>query len=160
MTVSSDQLREAMGNFATGVTVITTWEPNGNIHGMTANAVTSVSLDPPLILIIVGHQRNTYTNIQNSNHFGVNVLGKGQEGIAEYFSRSENTPEENSGAHWESNNDGSPMMEGAVIFLDCSVRASHSYGDHTVYISNVNQVKINGGTPLIYHKGQLKNVQA
>ena len=49
--ISSDQLREAMGNFATGVTVITTWETDGNIHGMTANAVTSVSLDPPLILV-------------------------------------------------------------------------------------------------------------
>ena len=90
MPVSLEQFRQGMAMFATGVTVISTLEADGNVHGMTANAFTSVCLDPPLILVSIGHQRNTYANVQARGRFGVNILSLEQEPIARYFALEEN----------------------------------------------------------------------
>jgi flavin reductase (DIM6/NTAB) family NADH-FMN oxidoreductase RutF len=78
MRVSSEQMHHAMAKFATGVVVISSLEANGDIHGMTANTLVSISLEPPLILVSIGHQRDTYANVQKQGCFGVNVLSRKQ----------------------------------------------------------------------------------
>ena len=157
MTVSSEQLREAMGRFATGVTVVTTIPDNGEIHGMTANAFTSVSLDPPLVLVSIARQRNTYVHIQRGGRFGVNILGQNQEAVARYFAQADKSPGEEPENLWRLNEGGSPRMEEALVFLECSVMASHSYGDHTIFIAEVEEVEVRPGHPLLFYEGHLQD---
>ena len=157
MTVSSEQLREAMARFATGVTVVTTLPDNGDIHGMTANAFASVSLDPPLVLVSVARQRNTHVHIQRGGRFGVNILAQNQEAVARYFAQADKPPGEEPENLWGLNEGGSPRMEEALVFLECSVMDSHSYGDHTIFIAEVEKVEIQPGRPLLFYEGHLQD---
>ena len=82
MSVTQELFRQAWGKFATGVSIVTTIQEDGRVHQMTANALCSVSLDPPLLLLCVGHQRSTYHNLKLSSRFGVNILARGQDEVA------------------------------------------------------------------------------
>ena len=157
MTVSSEQLREAMAKFATGVTVVTTVTDNGDIHGMTANAFASVSLDPPLVLVCIARQRNTHVHIQRGGRFGVNILAQNQEAVTRYFAQADKSPSEEPEKLWRLNEGGSPRMEEALVFLECSVMASHSYGDHTIFIAEVEAVEVQPGRPLLFYEGHLQD---
>ena len=157
MSVEPEQLRKAMARFATGVTVVTTVPDHGSIHGMTANAFASVSLEPPLVLVSISRHRNTHLHIQRSGRFGVNVLARNQEMIARYFAQSDKPSGEEPKNLWRSDNAGSPRMEGALAFLGCSVVASHSYGDHTIFIAEVDEVDIQPGLPLLFYEGHLQD---
>lgn len=157
MAVSPEQLRDAMARFATGVTVVTTVPDNGDIHGMTANAFASGSLDPPLVLVSIARQRNTHVHIQRGGRFGVNILAQNQEAVARYFAQDDKTPGEEPKMLWRLNEGGSPRMEEALVFLECLVMASHSYGDHTIFIAEVEEVKIQPGRPLLFYEGHLQD---
>ena len=86
MTVTPTEFRSALGSFATGVTVITV-DSEGEVHGMTANAFSSVSLDPPLVLVCVDHRARTHAHLHARKRFGVNVLAQDQRIISEYYAR-------------------------------------------------------------------------
>ena len=87
--VSGKDLRNAMRKFTTGVTLLTTLREDGSVNAMTANSVTSVSLDPPLVLVCVGHCRNTHRHIVSTGRYCINVLADGQASAAEYFAHDE-----------------------------------------------------------------------
>ena len=87
--VSQEELRKAIGRFAAGVTVVATLKDRGKVHGMTANAVASVCLTLPLILVCIGHQRNTYRYIRRNGNFSINVLGRDQTDVAAYCASDE-----------------------------------------------------------------------
>ena len=157
MTVSPEQLRKAMAMFATGVTVVTTAPDDGHIHGMTANAFASVRLDPPLVLVSIARQRNTHIHIERGGRFGVNILGRNQEAVARYFAQADKPPGEEPKNLWRLNEGGSPRMEEALVFLECSVTDSHSYGDHTISIAEVEKVETQPGCPLLFYEGQLQD---
>jgi flavin reductase (DIM6/NTAB) family NADH-FMN oxidoreductase RutF len=136
-----DDFRAAWSRFATGVTVITTLEPGGAVHGMTANGVTSVSLTPPLALLCVGHDRNTYRLIQQT----------GQQGAASYYAQ----PPERRDPSTRFDLDrlgGSHVLRGALAAMDCRIVAAHEAGDHTIFIAEVEHVGLGDGAPLIWHK--------
>ncbi len=157
MTVSSEQLREALARFATGVTVVTTVPDRGAIHGMTANAFAPVSLDPPLVLVSIARQHNTHVHIQRGGRFGVNILDQGQEAVARYFAKDDKRPGEEPETLWRLIEGGSPRMEEALVFLECSVTASHSYGDHTIFIAEVEGVEVKPGQPLLFYEGRFQD---
>ena len=157
MTVSSEQLREAMARFATGVTVVTTVPDDDHVHGMTANAFASVSLDPPLVLVSISRHRNTHVHIQRGGRFGVNILAQSQEAVARYFAQTDKPPGEEPQNLWRPNEGGSPRMEEALVFLECSVMASHSYGTHTIFIAKVEEVEVQPGRPLLFYEGHLQD---
>jgi flavin reductase (DIM6/NTAB) family NADH-FMN oxidoreductase RutF len=152
MNADQDQFRRAMGCFATGVTVITV-DDKGTIQGMTANAFTSVSLDPLLVLVCVDHQARTHSHLQARKRFGVNVLAQQQRAIAEHYARPDRDParaELEAGAKFDRTAHGTPVLHGALAYLECRLQSAQDAGDHTIFIAEVEDVVVRAGNPLLY----------
>lgn len=128
------RLREALGNFVTGVTVITT--RNGDeLHGLTANSFSSVSLDPPLVLFSLSRTADCFAAFESTNHFSVNVLRADQEAVSNRFATKE--IDKWNGVAWRSGLGGCPLLEGAIATFECRVTARHEGGDHIIYVGEV-----------------------
>lgn len=131
-------LRATMAKFATGVTVITT--PGEHGHGMTANAVSSVSLEPELVLCCVGHTARMHSSILSVRSFGISVLGADQLELAQYFTdRSRPTGIAQFGAvDWTPGPDtGAPLIYGALAWLECELVEAYEGGDHSIFLGRV-----------------------
>lgn len=152
MTVDTRQLRDALGHFATGVTVVTLWH-DGEVHGMTANSFTSVSLDPPLLLVNIAKGNRTHDLVTQIGRFGVNILGEEHEDVSTHFAQAgeRETPES---IRFQSSNGGSPIMDGAIAWFDCTVWNSYDGGDHTIFVGHVDHFDAPGGKPLLFFKGR------
>ncbi len=141
-----------MSRFATGVTVVTSVDDNGQPHSMTANSFTSVCLDPPTVLVCVAHGTHTYGYVESRGEFGVNILGEDQEELGAYFAKR---PEDRTGDmdYRYSMTDGDiPVLENCMVFFSCEVVGSHVYGDHTIYLGEVKEVRQEeDGTPLMFY---------
>ena len=149
----ADMYRDAWSRFATGVTVITTVEPSGAVHGMTASSVTSVSLDPPLVLAVIGESRQTHALIESTGRFGMSILDAGQTETAKHFA----TPPESRGELAEGKLDqlsSTPVIANAIAAMDCKVIAAHKAGDHTVFIGEVQSIQVGEGDPLVWFQRQ------
>ena len=153
--VSPERFRSAMGKFATGVAVISSREQDGAPHGMTANSLTSVSLEPPLVLVSIGRQRNTYRNVKTWNRFGVNLLARGQEEIARYYALAAQERSGDVHVPWLGGLERSPRIQGVIAYLDCRVVAQYDHGDHTLFIAQVEHAATGPGLPLVYYDRQL-----
>ena len=135
---SSHDFRKVMGMFATGVTVVTAMTDTP--HGMTANAFTSVSKDPPLVLVCVDRGATMHERILQSGAFAVSVLAGCQEKLARYFADSLRPTgfEQFEHVPWASGrHTGAPLLGGAVAWLECRLHESHTAGDHSVFIGSV-----------------------
>jgi flavin reductase (DIM6/NTAB) family NADH-FMN oxidoreductase RutF len=162
MTLDSAQFRKAMGAFATGVTIITV-DLEGEVHGMTANAFASVSLDPMLVLVCVDHSTRTHAHLHTKKRFGVNVLCEDQRGISEYYARPERSHEDaesEAGAHFDRTSHGTPVLHGALAYLECRLHSAQNAGDHTIFIAEVEEVVVNDGDPLLFFRGKYRKVGA
>jgi len=161
MAVSAAEFRKAMAGFATGVTIITI-DQEGEVHGMTANAFTSVSLDPPLVLVCVDHRARTHAHLHASKRFGVNVLSSDQQAISEYYAGSKETHQhpEAAGARFERTAHGTPVLQGALAYLECRLHSAQSVGDHTIFIAEVEHVEAREGEPLLYFRSQYRDIGA
>jgi len=159
MTLTPSDFRQAMGCFATGVTVITV-DQYGEVHGMTANAFTSVSLDPTLILVCVDHRARTHSHLHARKRFGVNVLAANQQAISEYYARSVETHQhaEEAGARFERTAHGTPVLQGALAYLECRLQTTQAAGDHTIFIAEVEDVVVREGEPLLFFRGQYRQM--
>ena len=145
--------RQAWGRFATGVSIVTTLTPDGEVHGMTANGINSVSLDPLLVLVCAGHTTTSYPMIQESGRFAISILAEDQRDIAEYYARK---TEDKTGdldftlSHTDS---GSAFVDGSLAQMDCKVVAAHEEGDHTIFIGEVEEINVADGKPLLFFQG-------
>jgi len=159
MSVTSSDFRRAMGSFATGVTVITV-DQQGEVHGMTANAFTAVSLDPVLVLVCVDQRARTHAHLHARKRFGVNVLRNDQKAISEYYARSTETPQhaEEAGARFERTAHGTPVLQGALAYLECRLHTAQPAGDHTIFIAEVEEVMVRDGEPLLYFRSQYRDI--
>ena len=159
-TPTSSEFRLALGQFATGVTVVTAERAPGRVHGMTANSFTSVSLDPPLILICVSHGAQLLPMVQRQKRFGVNILKDNQRAISEYFAGTEESAETEKqlGLRYRWTETGVPLLEDALVHLACKAVDSHVAGDHTIFIAEVESVEIYDGEPLLYLRGNYRHV--
>ena len=141
--------RNALGRFATGVTVITTVAPDG-VHGMTANAFTSVSLDPPLVLVSVAKQARTHEYLSQARRFGVSILSAEQEPFAWHFAGRPRdglkTP-----FVWKRE---VPLLQDALAHLVCSVETAYPGGDHTLFLGRVEELWYRDGSPLAVYRGR------
>ena len=154
--VNKNDFRSFMGEFASGVTVVTTLDNEDKVHGMSANSFTSVCLEPPLVLVCVAHNTNTHGFIESRRRFGVNVLGSHQEAIGKYFARK---PEDRHGdveyAYTISSECQVPAINDVLAFFGCQVVSSHAYGDHTIYISEVKEMsRKETGAPLLFFESR------
>ncbi len=148
-----DKYRDAWSRFATGVTVITTLEPDGSVHGMTASSVTSVSLDPPLVLAVIGETRQSHLLIENNGRFGMSILDESQSDIALHFA----SPAEKRGdldASSLTDLEGMPVISGSIAAMNCRITAAHTAGDHTVFIGEVESIQVDDGNPLVWFQRQ------
>jgi flavin reductase (DIM6/NTAB) family NADH-FMN oxidoreductase RutF len=159
-TPTASEYRIALGQFATGVTVVTAERAPGRVHGMTANSFTSVSLDPLLILICVSHNAQLLPLVKEQKRFGVNILKDNQRAISEYFARTEESAEieKRLGIRYRWTETGIPLLEDALVHLACKVVASHVAGDHTIFIAEVESVEVHEGEPLLYLRGNYRAV--
>ena len=159
MSLTANDFRKAMGCFATGVTVITV-DQQGEIHGMTANAFASVSLDPMLVLVCVDRKARTHAHLHRRKRFGVNVLAHDQQAISEYYARSTETTQhaEEAGARFDRTAHGTPVLHGALAYIECRLHKAENAGDHTIFIAEVEDVVVRDGEPLLYFRSQYRGM--
>jgi flavin reductase (DIM6/NTAB) family NADH-FMN oxidoreductase RutF len=141
-----------MAHFATGVTIITV-AYDGEVQGMTANAFTSVSLDPMLALVCVDQKARTHAHLHAKKRFGINVLSERQRAVAEHYARVDREParaEREAGATFAFTEHGTPVLHGAIAYLECRLQSTQDAGDHTIFIAEVEDVVVRGGKPLLF----------
>jgi len=156
--LDKDEFRSALGQFATGVTVITTLDDEGQPHSMTANAFSSICLDPPTVMVCIAHGTNTHGYLEKTNRFGVNILKQEQQDLGEYFARR---PENRTGDvsyHYSEASDKTPVLDDSMVFFGCEVKGSHVYGDHTIYVGEVKEMRRNeASAPLMFYNSRWYN---
>jgi flavin reductase (DIM6/NTAB) family NADH-FMN oxidoreductase RutF len=154
------ELRGALGAFPTGVTVITTGVEQA-AYGMTANAFTSVSLDPPLVLVCVQRSAAGREEIERNGAFAVNILGENQEPVSRHFaSRARPRGREAFGdLGTRTVGTGCPIIDGVAAYADCTLHAAHDAGDHVIFIGEVLAIGVDPGVPpLVFHGGQYRQL--
>jgi len=158
--LTAREFRNALGQFATGVTVVTVEREPGSVFGMTANTFTSVSLNPMLILICVDERAKILPLLHKKKRFGISVLKQGQQAVSEYFAQAEQNSEAEHrlGLRYRWTPEGVPILEDAVVQLSCSVVAAHAAGDHTIVVGKVEDAEIHGGEPLLFFRGEYRHI--
>ena len=152
MTIDPRELRNVMGNFATGVTIITTKDVAGKPFGLTANAFSSLSLDPPLLLICVDKKVDCYACFEESKVFGVNFLSAGQDQLSTRFATK--GIEKFEGVPYKLGESGVALLEGALVHIECKLASSYEGGDHTIYIGEIQRAEVLGDHPLLFFRGK------
>jgi len=145
-----------MSMFASGVTIVTVGDPGGEPHGMTANAVMSVSLEPPLIAVAIDNRAHTNALIAQARHFGVNILTDDQTELANRFAKRDSRgPELFESVEHAPSEHGDPLLDGALGRFACEAAGEHVEGDHTIWIGRVHSFTHSSayGNPLVFHRG-------
>jgi len=145
------RFREVIGHFTTGVAVVTT-RHDGHDHGMTASAVASVSLEPPMLLVCANMRAPTQAAILASGAFAVNILGEGQDAIAQRFARPH--ADKFAGLAWHRGVLGLPLLDDALARIECELTESVVGGTHRVLLGTVRDAQVAPGTPLAYYRGR------
>ena len=156
-----DLYRDLIGRFATGVTVVTT-NVGGRLHGMTASAVCSLSLDPLQLLVCVDRQSNCFGQMQQAEVFGISILAADQEEISNLFART-TAPTEGSllGVDYRLGSLGAPLVEGALAHLECRIAERLDGGDHIIVIGDVVAgAKVRDAEPLLFFGGRYARLGA
>jgi flavin reductase (DIM6/NTAB) family NADH-FMN oxidoreductase RutF len=148
------EFRRTLGRFASGITVVTTVHEDA-IHGMTANAFVSVSLDPPLVLVSIDNRANMHRILPESRRYGVSILSDKQEDLSQHFA---GRPKEGGEIPFVERH-GIPLLEGALAHLVCRVVDIHPAGDHTLYIGQVEYLDYDSGAPLLFYTGTYRNLE-
>jgi flavin reductase (DIM6/NTAB) family NADH-FMN oxidoreductase RutF len=143
--------RQLLGRFATGVTVLTVLAPDGRPHGMTASSLTSVSLEPPLVLVCVDHAARLHHLITSAEAFVVNVLASDQEELSRRFADPHDDRFE--GVPYRILPGGFVHLDAALAHIECHREALHDAGDHTIVLGRVTGGDVRDGSPLIYFRG-------
>ena len=149
-------LRRALGCFVTGVTVVTTRGPDGRPHGFTANSFTSVSLDPPLVLVCVGHETECLEVYRECPQFAVNVLGESQRAISDRFATEH--ADRFAGVCWREGSYGSPILEGRIASVECAAWQRIEAGDHMILVGRVLGSEDSTHRPLVYWRGRYRSL--
>ncbi len=150
------ELRNIMGHLATGVTVVTTHDGDGRHTGLTASAVCSLSLTPALVLVCIDKRAESHPLVERSRVFAVNILGEGQQGLAERFATSGG--DKFAGVAYHVGVTGAPVLEHTLGHVECRVVATHEGGDHTVFIGQAESGGRASGRPLLYFNGRYRGL--
>jgi flavin reductase (DIM6/NTAB) family NADH-FMN oxidoreductase RutF len=148
--------RRACAQFATGITVVTVLDEHRHPHGLTVNSFTSVSLDPPLILVSIDLRNAILGHFLSSRAFAVNVLAEDQEELSRRFS----SPVEGrfEGVAWKEGEGGGPLLDGVLAQLECATVRTFEAGDHTVLLGEVRRASHREGKPLVYFNSAYRTV--
>jgi flavin reductase (DIM6/NTAB) family NADH-FMN oxidoreductase RutF len=152
-------LRQVMAAYPTGITVVAACDDRGEPYGLTVNSFTSVSLDPPLVLVCIGHASSWHDHLVRGSGFAINLLSAGQEEIAVRFS-TEPSEGRFHGVVWDLSPSGSPVLEDAVAWLDCSLDEVLLGGDHSILVGRVESSGLSDRPSLLFHRGQMTSTNA
>ncbi len=153
MTVPSREFRDAMGRFATGVTVVTGIGADGGPVGLTVNSFNSVSLEPPLILFSLDRAENSMGPFSDCSHFAVNVLGEHQAELSQAFAARDGA-DKWIGVSWRPGRNACPLLAGVLATFECTTETTHDGGDHVIFIGRVDHVATAAsGRPLLFFQG-------
>jgi flavin reductase (DIM6/NTAB) family NADH-FMN oxidoreductase RutF len=157
--ISSDQFRQVMGNFATGVTVVTTVDGKGKPYGLTVSAFTSVSLDPVQVLVCLDNRLSGFEHFQTARKFGVSILSENQEDLSRMFAKKDS--ERPASIYFEGTL-GIPLLRDALATLECATAATYPGGDHTIFLGEVQAAEVReakqGANPLLYFRGRYQRL--
>ncbi len=156
MTIKKDEFKEALSLFASGVTIVTTKDTDGNLHGLTVSAFCSLSLDPPLILVCIDKNTGSHHAFEESGGFIVNVLKENQAHLSAHFA----SPIKNKFAEidFTSNEKNFPVLNDVLVNLECILKNSLDGGDHTIFVGQIEKSRISKGKPLIYCEGDYRTL--
>lgn len=154
--VTSDEFRRACGRFATGITIASVLDASGSPHGLTVNSFTSVSLDPPLILICLGHAVACIDAFRESRHFGLNVLSERQQELSDRFARK--GQDRFDGLEWYRGESGVPLLPDVLATIECRVQQRITSGDHDIFVGEMLRMRTGEGEPLIYFAGRYRRL--
>ena len=149
--IDPDLFRSVLGRFASAITVLTARDASGKDHGMTANAFTSVSLSPPLVLHCIDHAASIYPTLMAGDSIGISILSDDQELLSRRFADPDTERFDDIDVHRADN--GSALLIGAVAHLECRIVARHEAGDHTIFVAAVEKASAETGRPLLYYRG-------
>lgn len=150
--IAPDEFRHVLGHFASGVTLLTALDGDGQPTGLTASAFTSVSLEPPLVLVCVDHKAHSYPALRDAGRFAVNILRAEQEALSRRFATSR--LDKFDGVAWNPSPRGLPWVTPAHAQLDCTTVSAHVEGDHTILVGRVEHAATGAGDPLLYYRGR------
>ncbi len=157
MPISRDEFRHALGRFASSVTVVTTRDSAGRLHGITVSAFCSVSLEPPLILVCIENNTGSHYAFEQSNSFVVNILREDQQHLSNRFASY--LPDKFAEVKYHLGIDDLPVLEDILANLECRLVNSHASGDHTIYIGEIERATINDDKPLVYWHGNYRKLK-
>jgi flavin reductase (DIM6/NTAB) family NADH-FMN oxidoreductase RutF len=148
------EFRHALGHFATGITVVTTLDDEGVLHGLTANAVSSVSLEPPLILVCIKNTARSFAILQRRRAFCLHILTERQTDVAMAFASN---ADRSSISEWTTTERGLPLLDGFHMALQCSIEEIYPGGDHGIILARVHEIHAGDqeAGPLLFYKGQI-----
>ena len=152
----SPSLREVMGVYPTGVTIVAALDHEGEPYGLTVNSFTSVSLDPPLVLVCIAQSSTSHDRLVGGEDFSINVLAAHQAALAARFA-SEPSHGRFDEVSWEPGAGGVPVLVGAAAALECSIHERVSGGDHTIVLGRVRGSRVGESPALVFHKGRFSS---
>lgn len=147
-------LRDTLGAFATGVTVVTALDPDGRAIGLTVNSFNTVSLDPPLVLWSLSLASPSLEAFRRASHFAVNVLAADQQALSERF--AQRNSDKFAGLDWREGLGGVPLLPGCCAILECRNETQHAGGDHLIFIGRVEGCSRSDRAPLVFHGGRYR----
>ena len=153
---SIPEFRQALGLFATGVTIITARALDGTLIGLTASSFNSVSLDPPLILWSLGLKARSLEQFKTCSHYAVNILSSEQSDLAMHFSRSDANRFD--GVDFQIGQSGAPVIGGCLAGFECFNRSRYEEGDHIIFVGQVERFSAGAGEPLVYQNGRFASL--
>ena len=148
--MSSERLREALGRWASGVAIVTS-RAGERVHGMTVSAFSSVSLDPPLVLVCADKASDTYAVIAEAGFFAVNILSSEQQDLSNRFASEKDEHRRFVGLETREAVTGAPLLPGCLAHLDCQLVATHDAGDHVIYVGRVEAVEEDAAREPLLH---------
>ena len=156
MPVTPAEFRAALSRFPSGITVVTSRGLDGNIFGITVSAFCSVSLEPPLILVCIEKTTVSHMAINSSGSFAVNILARDDEELSERFAIP--APNKFDGISYRAGLNGVPVLDEALVGLECRLENAFDGGDHTIFVGSVEKVSIKDGKPLVYFHGNYHDI--
>ncbi|MHA7223959.1 flavin reductase family protein [Arthrobacter sp. RHLT1-20] len=149
--ISPQELRQVCGEWATGVAVVTSVDPQGKPVGMAVNSFTSVSLDPPLVLFCPAKGSSTWSSIREAGSFAVNILGAHQTDVMRSFARS--GADKFVDVPYSAGRGDVPLLDGVAAYLLCTTESVHEAGDHEIVVGRVVDTRRSQVDPLVFHRG-------
>lgn len=149
-SIPATEFRQIMGQFATGVTIITTRDGLGTPQGLTINSFASLSLDPPLVMWSLRLNSTSLAAFRGASHFAINILSAEQEDTSKVFARP---GDRFAGIDWQASDSGVPLLKGSLAWIECERFAEYPGGDHVIFVGRVLRARHFEGAPLLYWRG-------